>query len=200
MANQELQSAVLKPLEMAQLCVSRVVRASDTLIDATLGNGHDALFLASLVPEGRVIGFDIQLAAVEKSSTKLSDAGYTNVEFYHVGHERISEYVQTEIGVCMFNLGYLPSTDKSIISKAETTLSALKQAMSLLRISGLISVMCYPGHEGGDQEAEAVKGYVASLDRRNWRCVLYQFANAPNQPAFLILMEKLQTCDMSLIV
>ena len=40
---------------------SQVVRAGDTVIDATLGNGHDTLELARLVgPNGLVHGFDIQ--------------------------------------------------------------------------------------------------------------------------------------------
>ena len=39
----------------------QVVQPGDTVVDATLGNGHDTLMLCELVGEtGRVIGFDIQ--------------------------------------------------------------------------------------------------------------------------------------------
>ncbi len=191
MPSSHLQSAVLKPLEMAKLCVSRAVSSEDVLVDATLGNGHDALFLAGLVPEGEVIGFDVQQQAVENSTTRLREAGLTNFTFHHLGHEHLSDYVPAGIGACMFNLGYLPSADKAIISQTETTLLALEQAMQRLRLSGIISIMCYPGHSGGDEEAKAVRNYVSSLERKHWRCVQYQFANAPNNPAFLLLLEKL---------
>ena len=42
-------------------------------VDATLGNGHDALWLCDLVGEtGRVYGFDVQQEAVERSRTRLA--------------------------------------------------------------------------------------------------------------------------------
>lgn len=46
----------------------QVVQPGDTVVDATLGNGHDTLMLCELVGEtGRVIGFDIQPDAVERT-------------------------------------------------------------------------------------------------------------------------------------
>ena len=45
-------------------------------VDATLGNGHDCLWLCGLVGEsGRVYGFDVQEAAVENSRRRIADAG-----------------------------------------------------------------------------------------------------------------------------
>ena len=47
--------------ELAQIRVGRAVRPGETVIDATVGNGHDTVFLANCVGEGgRGIGFDIQ--------------------------------------------------------------------------------------------------------------------------------------------
>ena len=98
--------------------------------------------------------------------------------------------------VIMFNLGYLPSADKSIISQVDTTIEAVQQSLNLLKKGGLLSIVCYPGHEGGEEESNAVKSLVAELDRKSWRAVEYGFVNAPNQPAFLIMVEKLT--DISL--
>ena len=54
----------------------QVVQPGDTVVDATLGNGHDTLMLCELVGEtGRVIGFDIQPDAVERTRERLADAG-----------------------------------------------------------------------------------------------------------------------------
>ena len=55
----------------------QVVQPGDTVVDATLGNGHDTLMLCELVGEtGRVIGFDIQPDAVERDrkSTRLNSS------------------------------------------------------------------------------------------------------------------------------
>ena len=48
------------------------IQAGNWVIDATMGNGHDTLFLSKLVgSEGKVWAFDIQAAAIE-STRKLS--------------------------------------------------------------------------------------------------------------------------------
>ena len=53
---------------LAQDALARHIRPGDTVVDATMGNGHDTCFLAELVGEtGRVIGFDLQPDAVESS-------------------------------------------------------------------------------------------------------------------------------------
>ena len=190
-------SGIAKPLEMAHWIVKQNLSPGATVIDATLGNGHDALFLADLVgPEGLVYGFDVQAVAVEKSTEKMQQAGMRSFQFHCVGHEfmleTIPEELRGKIGAVMFNLGYLPSADKSVISLAQTTLQAIAAAQQLLQPKGVMTIMCYPGHDGGDDEAEAVTQYMSGLDRKDWRVVTYQFINAPNAPAFLIAAEKLR--------
>ncbi|PID81943.1 hypothetical protein CSB20_00400, partial [bacterium DOLZORAL124_64_63] len=49
----------------AHLLVRDHITPGDTAIDATLGNGHDTLFLARCVGKtGTVIGFDVQTQAI----------------------------------------------------------------------------------------------------------------------------------------
>ena len=187
-----MMNAVPKPLEMAKKVISEAVKPGDTVVDATLGNGHDAHFLATLVGEsGSLYGFDVQRQAVDSSANRLIDVDCEDIQLKCVGHEQMERFVEGEVAAVMFNLGYLPSADKSIISLTETTLQAIHQAQNLLKVNGVISVMCYPGHEGGDEESAAVSEHFSSLSRRDWRVVQYQFINAPNNPAYLILAEKL---------
>jgi len=195
---------ILKPLDMAKQIISSAIKKGDTVIDATLGNGHDALFLANCVGEkGFVVGFDVQEQAVSSASIKLSKAGIEYMSFHQRGHEEMDQ-VMTElrtidllgydvesVGAIMFNLGYLPRADKAVITTTETTLPALESSLRWLRKQGVLTVMCYPGHAGGDIEAAAVKQWAAKLSREIFRVIEYGYINAPNNPAFLVAVEKL---------
>ena len=52
--------------------------------------------------------------------------------------------------------------------------------------------MIYYGHEGGDQEKDAVLHFVQNLDQRLFTAMLYQPLNQINQPPFLVMIEKLK--------
>ena len=48
------------------------LRPGDIAIDATVGNGHDTVFLVEQVsPSGKVYGFDIQQAAIDSTRAKV---------------------------------------------------------------------------------------------------------------------------------
>jgi len=184
-----------KPIHLAHQLIRNLVRPSDIVVDATLGNGHDALFLAGLVGEkGRVIGFDVQPSAIESSTQRMIDNGITHYDFHFTGHENMAKLIPPEnlpLTAVMFNLGYLPNADKAIITTEKTTIPALDSALELLRIGGLISIMCYPGHEGGDIESAAVSAWSENLPRERCRVARYALHNAPNNPPFLLLVEKM---------
>ena len=66
----ELKSA----RHLARDILLRAVQPGDTVVDATMGNGHDTLFLAGRVgPQGRVYAFDIQKDAVESTRKLLAE-------------------------------------------------------------------------------------------------------------------------------
>jgi len=154
---------------LAQAAVAGCVNPGDCVIDATVGNGHDTLFLAQRVaPQGRVIGFDVQQSALQACAQRLQAAGMDAiVQLHHHGHEHLARWVPDEwfgqVAAVMFNLGYLPGSDKSVITRAETTLPALDQGLGLLRRNGLISLMVYRGHPGADQEVAAIERWMAHL-------------------------------------
>ncbi|MGC4432248.1 class I SAM-dependent methyltransferase, partial [Streptococcus suis] len=74
---------------------------------------------------GKVYAFDIQKQALDKTSQLLESQGLTNAELILDGHETLDHYVDEPITAAIFNLGYLPSADKSLITKPSTTLEAL---------------------------------------------------------------------------
>ena len=61
-----------------------------------------------------------------KTSQRLVEAGLTNARLHLTGHEHLDEFVKEPIRAAIFNLGYLPLVDKSIITQPETTLIAIE--------------------------------------------------------------------------
>ena len=178
-----------RPLEMAHDFLAQVITKDDVVVDATMGNGHDTLFLAKLAKQ--VYAFDIQEQALEKTSQRLQETGLTNVDLILQGHETVDQFV-TEVKAAIFNLGYLPSADKSIITQPQTTLEALEKLCRMLVKGGRIAIMIYYGHEGGDIERDAVLDFVSQLPQQEYTATIYRTLNQINNPPFLVMIEKLE--------
>lgn len=178
-----------RPLEMAHDFLAQVITPEDIVVDATMGNGHDTLFLAKLAKQ--VYAFDIQEQALEKTSQRIQEAGLTNVDLIMQGHETVDQFV-TEVKAAIFNLGYLPSADKSIITQPQTTLEALEKLCQILVKGGRIAIMIYYGHEGGDIERDAVLDFVSQLPQQEYTATIYRTLNQINNPPFLVMIEKLE--------
>ena len=178
-----------RPLEIAHDFLAQVITQEDIVVDATMGNGHDTLFLAKLAKQ--VYAFDIQEQALEKTSQRLQEAGLTNAELILQGHETVDQFVK-EVKAAIFNLGYLPSADKSIITQPQTTLDALNKLCHMLVKGGRIAIMIYYGHEGGDIERDAVMDFVSQLPQEEYTATIYRTLNQINNPPFLVMIEKLE--------
>ena len=157
--------------------IAKVLSGGSIAIDATIGNGYDTLFLASCVgKQGHVYGFDIQKSAITTTQRRLGSAGLGDrVSLYQTGHERMGLILPTLTGrvtAVMFNLGYLPGNEKSLITHSTTTLAALHSALMLLAPQGCISVLAYTGHPGGRKEAEDIKRWADLLPSTLWRVML----------------------------
>ncbi len=112
----------------------------DTAVDATMGNGHDTLFLCQLVGEtGRVYAFDVQTQAVENTKKRLEEAGVlSRAALFRLGHEHMAEKVTESISAAVFNLGWLPGGDHSVTTHWETTKKAVESALALLKPMGVL--------------------------------------------------------------
>jgi 16S rRNA C1402 N4-methylase RsmH len=182
-----------RPTEMAHLWLKELLREGDCVIDATLGNGNDALFLAQCVGEqGKVWGFDVQWQALESSthlmqSHAIPDSIY---QWHLVSHARMRDFVKQSVKAVMFNLGYLPGADHSLITAADETIAALTAALEMIASGGLLTVVCYPGHEGGDIEAAMVKEWAAQQGAE-WHVMRYQkLATKQAAPELIALQRK----------
>lgn len=165
-------------------------------VDCTAGNGHDALFLAERVGEtGRVWAFDVQRSALDHTAARLRDAALLErTTLVEAGHERLAEFLPPEahghIHAATFNLGFLPGSDKRVITRADTTLTALETLAAFLAPGGVISAHCYAGHPGGAEETERVAAWFSALPWKDWRVTSHSFANKKTNPETLFLAER----------
>ncbi len=156
-------------VEEVRKLIAEVVRNGDQVIDATMGNGHDTLALAEAVGgDGFVWGFDVQREAVRQTAERLRTGNLLDCcRLIHGCHSRIGADVSPQAAGCirlvLFNLGYLPGSDKSITTRAATTLQALRGAFDLLAADGRLVVTAYTGHPGGYEEALAVRRFYLEL-------------------------------------
>jgi predicted methyltransferase len=163
-----------------------------TIIDATVGNGYDTHFLAELVgPAGFVSGFDVQKEALEQAENRLQNNKLLErVELINDGHENMKDYITKPVDGILFNLGYLPGSDKEVITTAETTLEAVKSGLDLLAVGGLMVVVIYLGHQGGQEEQEVVLDYAAELDGKKYNVLHYRFINQSSSPPQVVAIKK----------
>ena len=165
---------------LAREVLERAVRPGDTVVDATMGNGHDTLMLCEAVgPEGRVYAFDIQQDAVKETEKLLKSQGvYERATLINAGHEHMKDYVTGPVNAVVFNLGWLPGGDHSITTHWETTSRAVQAALELLGTGGVLVICAYPGHEEGNRERRELAGFLSDLDNRVYNVLRQQFLNA----------------------
>ena len=183
-------------LPFAKSLLTNAVAPGDIVVDATLGNGHDTVFLANLVGEhGKVYGFDVQQEAIEATKKRLTEQNLTDrVTTFHEGHEQIAAKIPVEdhgkITGAIFNLGYLPGGDKTIVTHSETTIAAIEQLLAIMASEGIIVLVIYHGHEQGAVERDDLLDYCQRLNQQAAHVLQYQFINQQNNPPFIIAIEK----------
>lgn len=179
------------PTELLHLLMKSEIAAGDFAIDATAGNGHDTVFLAQAVGEtGKVLAIDIQPKAIESTTARLEREGLRDRVILRLGcHTELAGFAGGKRpSAVIFNLGYLPGGDHSVITRPENTLKALDAAAEILRPGGVFAVTCYPGHDGGDEEAAAAESFIASL--ASLRTARYGMLAKETPAPFILLSRK----------
>ena len=189
------------------ILIREVLHPGDYAIDATVGNGHDTVFLVEQVgSSGIVFGFDIQQAAIDSTRAKIESyctgkSSNSNappqtecVTLIHGSHADMAEKIPAKfhgnISAIMFNLGYLPGGDKSIITQTDSTLQALSSASQLLATKGLITILAYPGHAGGDKETPRVKSWCEQLNPNHFSVnTIYSIEDKESAPRLFVVSK-----------
>ncbi|MDT4288374.1 class I SAM-dependent methyltransferase [Methylomonas sp. MO1] len=184
-------------LEIAHDIVGSYLEPDDIALDATLGNGHDTAFLARSVGiGGHVFGFDIQPQALINSFQRLLQHDLQRrVTLRLASHADMLSHVPEQwhgrVRAVMFNLGYLPGADKTVITQLESTLAALDAACDLLAPRAVITVLAYPGHAGGDLEAKQLAAWCRQLDGACFSSeVVLSSHDKPSAPRLFVIRKQ----------
>lgn len=170
--------------------------SGDTAIDATVGNGYDCTFLARQVgKQGMVFGFDIQKQAITATQIKLENEKLAcNIKLIHDSHSKMDQHIplqqQGKIKAIMFNLGYLPGSDKSVITQADATLTAINTSLSLLAADGILTITAYPGHSGGEIEVAQIKQWLSLFDAKHYTQQTIYSSEKITAPILFVILKK----------
>ena len=182
-------------ISLAHSKIQEIVKPGDLCIDATAGNGHDTLFLAqSVAPDGMVYAIDIQRRALSNTCERLKkhELSYL-LQPIHGSHSEVESFLNNDLkgkfASAMFNLGYLPGGSREIITRPHFTLSAIKKTFEFIKLDGIITVLCYRGHDGGGKETEEVQNLCL---KENWPHEVVEGNKAKHSPV-LILIRKTKT-------
>ena len=145
-------------------------------IDATIGNGYDTIYLANYYQ--KVIGIDIRPLAIKRSKEKTKELN--NVEIYLDDFNNIDKYNYANL--IIFNLGFLPGSNKKIKTQDYTSDQAILKAYSIL--DGILLVACYIQHEGGYEE---YKRLINTLNENNIEYILED--NFENKEKLIIIKK-----------
>ena len=171
------------------------LKEGDQAIDATAGNGYDTIFLAEQVgPSGKVIAIDIQDCAIRSTREKLESAGLIDrvrlvTDDHALALKKLITNNRGKVAAITFNLGYLPGSDKSIQTRAESTKEALAASIQLLTTGGYLCVTAYRGHSGGAVEAETVEAFMRKSQTEGHSVDCYE-PESTNSPPVLWVLKK----------
>lgn len=186
----------LKQSQITYWCHSIIksqAESGGTYIDATMGNGHDTLFLCQMAGDkGSVWAFDIQEQALEATKALLAEHGYgINAHLIKDGHENMDRYFapQTADVIC-FNFGYLPGGDHAIATKAQTSVTAVRKGLEILKSGGMMSLCIYSGGDTGFEEKERILEYVKGLSSREYTVIVNEYYNRGNCPPMPVFVFK----------
>ena len=130
---------------------------------------------------------DIQEQALEKTRQAISAIDPALLDRTHIvnrNHRSFPEMLaQNSVSLVVYNLGYLPGSDKSIVTNKENTIISIRAALSLLKPRGLLSVLCYRMHcDDAMLEASAVEDELRTLPPERWRTFSHTPLNWPRAP------------------
>ena len=156
-------------------------------VDFTMGRGNDTLLLAK--HSTYVYAFDIQPKCIEETSLQLNMHNLHNVKLICASHVDADAYISEKIHAGIFNFGYLPQSDKHITTTVTTSSIAVKKALAMLEVKGILVLVLYPGHPAGYEEGEYFDRWTKQLSSRYYNVMKVAMWNKERAPYILAIQK-----------
>ena len=189
----------MKRIDAVEEChrfARRVVSVGDLAVDATAGNGFDTALLCELVGErGRVISIDRQPAAVAATRLRIERMGFgSRCVVVEDDHQYLTQILEAQAAgkrpsIVMFNLGYLPGGDKTVVTEPGSTVAALHAALDAIQPGGAVSIVVYRGHEGASEEAASVEETLSGSQADRFTVERLGFGGYPEHRPYVVLIR-----------
>lgn len=169
------------------------VKKGGVYVDATMGNGHDTLFLCEMAEEtGKVLAFDIQEQALCATDELLKKHGMRQRAELHLdSHTHMDQYLDEEtVDGIYFNFGYLPGGDHALATKADTSVEAIEKGLFLLKKGGVMALCIYSGGDTGFEEKDRILKYLKTLDEKKYAVIVNSYYNRKNNPPIPVFIAK----------
>lgn len=175
------------------MILQQLLRVGDVVVDATAGNGNDARFMLGLVgAPGILYAFDVQAEAIAATRSAIGGLPGT-VHLINAGHEAMADHVAIadhgRVRAVTFNLGYLPGGDHTQTTTVNSTLAAVRSAMSVIAVHGMITIVCYR-HPEGELELQALRELAVGLDQQSWVVTETTFSNQRGKPPLVLTIVR----------
>lgn len=205
MNRSDVPNLIVKTTSLVMHIVKDYVSQGDFVVDCTMGNGHDTLSLARLtgadgVSEngGKVLAFDVQEEALDATRKLLKENGIKDLRTAGIrlvkdSHENLQSYlakVQESPSAIIFNLGFLPGQDKSIVTSKSSTMKAVKTALDMIAENGIVAVTTYAGHPEGAEEQQVLYDYLKSLPSKKFHVAYINMINQKRTAPSVFLITK----------
>jgi hypothetical protein len=185
------------PIDLAHSYWQQCILPGDTVVDATAGNGHDSIVLANLALKngtGTLHVIDIQKKALENTrdliNEHLDEDDRCNIHMHNSCHSQIDKIIEKNSAkLIVYNLGWLPGSDKKITTLSETTLNSVKASFELIMAGGVISITCYPGHPEGTIEEKKLLDLVRTLKADSWSVLYHRWENRSSSPSLILIQR-----------
>ena len=158
-------------------------------IDATAGRGRDTALLCALAgPEGRVLAFDIQQCALDQTAALLESEGL-RAELHLCSHVNMADYAAAgSVDCIVFNFGRLPGGDPKIMTRADSSVAAVKAALELLKPGGVMALALYYGGLNGYEERDALLETLRGVDDSRYSVLCCDWRNRRNDPPLAVFV------------
>ena len=166
------------------------LREKDIVIDATIGNGQDSLFISNYIKKGHLYGFDIQNIAIEHTKKLLDENNFNNYTLILRNHKFIKQELSdltNKVSLIIYNLGYLPGGNKNITTTYQDTIYSIKEGINLLNNKGIILITVYPGHKEGLKESNEINKF---LKENNINYHIYRNTDKVDAPYLIEIPKK----------